>query len=46
MYGLRNFAVHDYHKLDYKILWEIATDYLNENIITLEHILREEGNKA
>jgi len=31
MYGLRNFAVHEYHTIDAKILWEIAEDHLVEN---------------
>jgi uncharacterized protein with HEPN domain len=26
MYGLRNFAVHDYHIIDPRILWEIAKE--------------------
>lgn len=43
MYGLRNFAVHDYHKIDYRILWEIAEDHLVENKIMLENILKKES---
>lgn len=42
MYGLRNFAVHDYHKIDQRILWEIAEDHLVENKIMLEDILEKE----
>lgn len=45
MYGLRNFAVHEYHTIDPQILWEIAEDHLTENKIQLEHILEQErGN--
>ncbi|HYG38048.1 MAG TPA: HepT-like ribonuclease domain-containing protein [Cytophagales bacterium] len=44
MYGLRNFAAHDYHKIDHRILWEIAEDHLVENRIMLEEILEKEIN--
>lgn len=43
MYGLRNFAVHEYHIIDPKILWEIAKDHLQENKRQLEVILKIEG---
>lgn len=43
MYGLRNFAVHDYHIIDPRILWEIARDHLTQNKFQLEQILREEN---
>ncbi|MEM6846133.1 MAG: HepT-like ribonuclease domain-containing protein [Bacteroidota bacterium] len=42
MYGLRNFAVHDYHTIDPQILWEIAEDHLIENKIQLENLLGQE----
>jgi uncharacterized protein with HEPN domain len=42
MYGLRNFAAHDYHRIDPQILWEIAEDHLIENKIQLENILDQE----
>jgi uncharacterized protein with HEPN domain len=42
MYGLRNFAAHEYHAIDPQILWEIAEDHLIENKIQLEHILDSE----
>lgn len=42
MYGLRNFAVHEYHTIDPQILWEIAEDHLIENKIQLEGILEKE----
>ena len=42
MYGLRNFAAHDYHRIDPQILWEIAEDHLIENQIQLENLLDQE----
>ncbi len=42
MYGLRNFAVHEYHRIDPQILWEIAEDHLIENKIQLENLLEQE----
>ncbi|MEQ9440185.1 MAG: DUF86 domain-containing protein [Cyclobacteriaceae bacterium] len=42
MYGLRNFAAHEYHSIDPQILWEIAEDHLIENKIQLEEVLEKE----
>lgn len=42
MYGLRNFAAHEYHIIDPQILWEIAEDHLIENKIQLENLLYQE----
>ena len=42
MYGLRNFAAHEYHTIDPQILWEIAEDHLLENKIELENLLAQE----
>ncbi|WP_161889363.1 HepT-like ribonuclease domain-containing protein [Pontibacter russatus] len=42
MYGLRNFASHEYHTIDPQILWEIAEDHLLKNKIQLEEILQKE----
>lgn len=42
MYGLRNFAAHEYHRIDPQILWEIAEDHLIENKIQLENLLDQE----
>ncbi len=39
MYGLRNFAVHEYHIIDPVIFWEIAEKHLVQNKIDLESIL-------
>jgi len=44
MYGLRNFAVHEYHIIDPNILWDIAQDHLVDNKMQLEKILEEENN--
>jgi uncharacterized protein with HEPN domain len=45
MYGLRNFAAHEYHRIDPQILWEIAEDHLIENKMPLEEVLvKERGN--
>ena len=47
MYGLRNFAAHEYHTIDPQILWEIAEDHLIENKIQLEEVLeKESGNEG
>lgn len=45
MYGLRNFAVHEYHIVDPLILWEIAEDHLLEDKIQLEKILSNEWSQ-
>ena len=42
MYGLRNFAAHEYHTIDPQILWEIAEDHLIENKAQLEEVLEKE----
>lgn len=42
MYGLRNFAIHEYHIIDPVILWEIAQDHLVQNKIDLEEVLNKE----
>ena len=42
MYGLRNFAAHEYHRIDPQILWEIAEEHLIENKIQLENLLDQE----
>jgi len=39
MYGLRNFAVHEYHIIDPVIFWEIAEKHLVQNKIDLESML-------
>jgi len=39
MYGLRNLAIHEYHIVDKRILWEIATENLTSNKVDLEELL-------
>jgi uncharacterized protein with HEPN domain len=46
MYGLRNFAAHEYHTIDPQILWEIAEDHLIENKISLEQMLDSERGES
>lgn len=46
MYGLRNFAIHEYHIIDPVILWEIAQDHLVDNKIQLEDMLGQERNSS
>ncbi len=39
MYGLRNFAIHEYHIIDNRVIWEIATEKLIANKIDFEQVL-------
>ena len=41
MYGLRNFTVHEYHIIEPRILWEIATEELVKNLLDFEKILTD-----
>ncbi len=41
MYLLRNKVSHEYFGIDYEIIWDIATNYLPENKIQIEIILKE-----
>jgi len=45
MYGLRNFAVHEYYIIDPIILWEIARDHLPENMAQLTQLLEKEASR-
>ncbi len=40
MYLLRNKIAHEYFGVDYEILWDVAKNYLPENLKSL-HIIRE-----
>ena len=40
MYYLRNKISHEYHGIDYTIIWDIATNYLPENGKQIEKILK------
>jgi uncharacterized protein with HEPN domain len=46
MYGLRNFAFHEYHIIDPRILWEIAQEHLPANKAQLEQILEQDKNNG
>lgn len=39
MYCLRNKIAHEYHGIDYTIIWDIATNYLPNNKLEIEQIL-------
>ena len=41
MYYLRNKISHEYHGIDYSIIWDIATNYLPENKKQVEKVLAE-----
>lgn len=42
MYLLRNKVSHEYFGVDYEIIWDVASNYLPENKIHLQEILRIE----
>ena len=42
MYLLRNKVSHEYFGIDYEIIWDIATNYLPENKVQIENILKIE----
>lgn len=42
MYYLRNRISHEYFGVDYEILWDIAVNYLPENKIQIEQIIKKE----
>ncbi len=44
MYGLRNFAIHEYHIIDPAILWDIIENNLVQNKISLESLIEHETN--
>ncbi len=44
MYYLRNKVSHEYHGIDYKIIWDVAKNYLPENTNQLVEIIRKEKN--
>jgi len=41
MYYLRNKISHEYHGIDYSIIWDIATNHLPENKKQIEKLLAE-----
>lgn len=42
MYLLRNKVSHDYFGVDYEIIWDVASNYLPENQLQIEEVLRNE----
>ena len=43
MYYLRNMISHEYFGVDYEILWDIAVNYLPENKIQIDQIIKKEN---
>jgi uncharacterized protein with HEPN domain len=43
MYYLRNRISHEYFGVDYEILWDIAVNYLPENKIQIDQIIKKEN---
>jgi uncharacterized protein with HEPN domain len=39
MYYLRNKVSHEYHGIDYSIIWDVATNYLPENKAEIDKII-------
>lgn len=42
MYLLRNKVSHEYFGVDYEIIWDVAVNYLPENQVQIEEVLRAE----
>lgn len=43
MYLLRNKVSHEYFGVDYEIIWDVASNYLPENLLQIEEILKVEN---
>lgn len=41
MYLLRNKVSHEYFGIDYEIIWELASNYIPQNITQIEEILTD-----
>ena len=39
MYYLRNKVSHEYHGIDYSIIWDVAINYLPENKVEIDRII-------
>ncbi len=39
MYYLRNKVSHEYHGIDYEIIWDVATNYLPDNKSEIDRII-------
>lgn len=46
MYYLRNKVSHEYFGIDYEIIWDVAKNYLPENLTEIEKILGNLSGKA
>lgn len=42
MYLLRNKVSHEYFGVDYEIIWDVASNYLPENLVQIEEIVKIE----
>jgi uncharacterized protein with HEPN domain len=45
MHYLRNRVMHEYFGIDYEIIWDIATNYLPQNKILIDEIIKEQKSK-
>jgi uncharacterized protein with HEPN domain len=43
MYLLRNKVSHEYFGVDYEIIWDVAVNYLPENQVQIEEVLKSEN---
>jgi len=43
MYYLRNRVAHEYFGIDYKIIWDIAKNYLPDNKVLVDQIIKKLG---
>lgn len=43
MYYLRNRVSHEYFGVDYEIIWDVATNYLPDNMKQIDKIIKEES---
>lgn len=41
MYYLRNRVTHEYFRVDYEIIWDIATNYLPDNKVLVDQIIEK-----
>lgn len=44
MYYLRNRVSHEYFGIDYKIIWDIAKNYLPDNKVIVDQIIEQYGS--
>ncbi len=46
MYLLRNKISHEYFGIDYEIIWDVASNYLPENKIQIEELIKKEKHQV